>query len=123
MLFLLAVNHSVTSAGDYSVGLPTDVDPEDVFDAIASFNAHLQITGAWVFAGGLEPVPEGATIDVSGSHLQLVDARRPVPQEVLGGFWIIDVPDRDTAMDWGRRASAACRQPVQVRPFQRRSAA
>ncbi|CAN5921843.1 hypothetical protein BH23ACT10_BH23ACT10_14980 [soil metagenome] len=39
-------------------------------------------------------------------------------KEHLGGFWIIGVPDLDTALDWARRANVACRAPVEVRPFQ-----
>lgn len=118
MLFLLAVNHHLTSTGDYSVALPADVHPDDVFTAVDSFNAQLQMTRSWVFAGGLQPLPEGATIDATGDGMGVTDRGRTTPPEALGGFWVIDVDDRNTALDWARRASAACRQPVQLRPFQ-----
>ena len=36
----------------------------------------------------------------------------------MGGFWVIDAPDLDAALDWARRGSAACQGPVEVRPFQ-----
>ena len=36
---------------------------------------------------------------------------------VMGGFWVIDVPDLDTALDWAKRATVACELPVEVRPF------
>jgi hypothetical protein len=39
-------------------------------------------------------------------------------KEQLGGFWIIEAPDLDAALDWAKRASAACMGPVEVRPFQ-----
>lgn len=123
MLYLLAVHHTVTSDGDYSVALPADVHPEDVFTAVESFNAELQITRSWVFAGGLQPLPEGATIDANGAGTGFRNAQRDIPPEALGGFWVIDVTDRHTALDWARRASAACRQPVQLRPFQGQAAA
>jgi hypothetical protein len=123
MLFLLAVHHTLARDGGYTVALPSGIDPDDILAAVAAFNAHLQTTRTWVFGGGLQPLREGATIDASGSRLQMVDARRTSSQETLGGFWVIEVPDRDTALDWARRASAACQQPVQVRPFQRRAAA
>lgn len=123
MLYLLAVHHTVTSDGDYSVTVPADVRPEDLFTAIEMFNAALQTTRSWVFAGGLQPLPESATIDASGARTQVAGGRHSLPPETLGGFWVIDVTDRDTAFDWARRASAACRQPVQVRPFQGGAAA
>lgn len=39
-------------------------------------------------------------------------------KEQMGGFWIIEVPDLDTALDWAGRGAAACEGPVEVRPFQ-----
>ena len=39
-------------------------------------------------------------------------------KEVLGGFWVLNVPDLDAALDWAKQATIACRGPVEVRPFQ-----
>jgi hypothetical protein len=39
-------------------------------------------------------------------------------KEQLGGFWILEAADLDAAMAWATKASAACRNPVEVRPFQ-----
>ena len=39
-------------------------------------------------------------------------------KEQMGGFWIIEVPDLDVALDWARRGAAACEGPVEVRPLQ-----
>jgi hypothetical protein len=39
-------------------------------------------------------------------------------KEYLGGFWVITAPDLDAALDWAARGSAACMNPVEVRPFQ-----
>ena len=39
-------------------------------------------------------------------------------KEYLGGFWIIDVPDLDSALKWAAKASEACIGAVEVRPFQ-----
>ena len=46
------------------------------------------------------------------------DGPFPETKEQLGGFWIVDVADLDAAMAWATKASAACRGPVEVRPFQ-----
>ena len=48
----------------------------------------------------------------------MTDGPFPEAKEQLGGFWIISVPDLDVALDWARRASVACKAPVEVRPFQ-----
>ena len=39
-------------------------------------------------------------------------------KEQLGGFWVIKADDLDAALDWARKATVACRAPVEVRPFQ-----
>ena len=36
----------------------------------------------------------------------------------LGGFWVIDAPDLDSALDWARKGSKVCAGKVEVRPFQ-----
>ena len=38
-------------------------------------------------------------------------------KEYLGGLTVIDVPDLDAALEWGRRAARATTLPIEVRPF------
>ena len=98
------------------------IPPEDViqqrYKAVDAFNAELQSAGVWVFAGGLHP-PETATV-VRSQNGQVVTTDGPFAEtkEQLGGFWVIKVADLDAALDYANRASAACRQPVEVRPFE-----
>lgn len=37
--------------------------------------------------------------------------------EHIGGFWVIQVDDLDSALQWGRKA-LACMVPIEVRPLQ-----
>jgi len=39
-------------------------------------------------------------------------------KEQLGGFWVIEAADLDAALKWAAKGSAACGEPVEVRPFQ-----
>jgi hypothetical protein len=39
-------------------------------------------------------------------------------KQQVGGFWIVETATRDSALQWGRRAAAACERPVEVRPVQ-----
>jgi hypothetical protein len=38
-------------------------------------------------------------------------------KEHIGGFWIIEVDDLDAALAWATKATRACAEPVEVRPF------
>ena len=38
-------------------------------------------------------------------------------KEHVGGFLVIDVPDLDAALEWGRKLVKATTIPIEVRPF------
>jgi len=38
-------------------------------------------------------------------------------KEHIGGFWVLKAADLDEALACGRKAAAACRASVEVRPF------
>jgi hypothetical protein len=38
-------------------------------------------------------------------------------KEHLGGFNVIEVPDLDAALAWGRRLAEVITLPIEVRPF------
>ena len=37
-------------------------------------------------------------------------------KEQMGGFWMIEAPDLDAALEWAGKAATACEGPVEVRP-------
>lgn len=91
---------------------------QQMFKDVDALNQEMQASGVWVFAGGLEE-PHTATVvrEVDGEIVTL-DGPFPEAKEQLGGFWVLDVADLEEALDWARRATRACRGPVEVRPFQ-----
>jgi hypothetical protein len=111
--YLLAVHHSPDKAPP-----PPPDKMQQAFEQVDKFNAELQAAGAWVFAGGLQP-PEIATV-VRRENGKTVTTDGPFAEtkEQLGGFWVIEAPDLDAALDWAARGSEACMGPVEVRPFQ-----
>jgi len=98
--------------------IPPEEEIQKRYKAVDEFNAEVQSAGAWVFAGGLHP-PETATV-VRSQNGQVVTTDGPFAEtkEQLGGFWVIKAADLDAALDWAAKGSAACREPVEVRPFQ-----
>lgn len=111
--YLLSVHH------DYDGPQPPADEMEQAYKAVDQFNADIQASGAWVFAGGLAE-PSSATVVSAhqpGEPL-LTDGPYAETKEALGGFWVIEASDLDAALDVAKRASAACMAPVEVRPFQ-----
>ena len=95
-----------------------EAEAEAAYARTAEFNKKLQEAGAWVFAGGLEPRETATTVDNTGAEPIVTDGPFAETKEWLGGFWVIDAPDLDAALQWAKEGSAACGGAVEVRPFQ-----
>jgi hypothetical protein len=97
---------------------PSPEQMERLYKQVDAFNAELQGSGAWVFAGGLHPPSTATVVDATGGDVVTTDGPFAESKEFLGGFWVVEVPDLDAALELARKASAACEGPVEVRPFQ-----
>lgn len=110
---------SVHSRDEDHVTGPVPDDVKAIFAAVDRFNDELQASESWVFAGGLYPASTATVVDGTGSGDAVVtDGPYLESKEHLGGFWIVDVPDLDAALELARQGSAACQGKVEVRPFQ-----
>ncbi len=101
-------------------GLPnlTEEEIQQSFADTGKFNEEIQASGHWVFAGGLEPVASATVVDnVQGNNV-ITDGPYAEAKEQLGGFWVIEAADLDEALALAARGSQACKNPVEVRPFQ-----
>jgi hypothetical protein len=98
--------------------LPEPEQMQRVYDQVAALNSELQSAGAWVFAGGLSPVSSATVVRVDGGQVLITDGPFTESKEYIGGLWVIEAPDLDAALAWANKATRACGQPVEVRPFQ-----
>jgi hypothetical protein len=96
---------------------PTPEELDAIMKEVATYNQELRDAGAWVFSGGLE-APETATVlRLQDGDVLITDGPFAEAKEYLGGFDIIDVPDLDAALEWGRKAARVIGLPIEVRPF------
>ena len=109
--YLLAVHD------DGAISYPPD-ELQTIYDTVDRFNEQLQAGGSWVFGGGLEPIEAATTVDATGADVMTTDGPFAEAKEYIGGFWVIEAPDLDAALKIAESASKACRQAVEVRPFQ-----
>ena len=113
--YMLTVNGNVD---EDAAGSMTPEEMQKVFADVDRFNQKVRDAGAWVFAGGLQPVEHTTTVDNTGDAPIVTDGPYAESKEYLGGFWIIEAPDLDAALAWAKEGSAACAGRVEVRPFQ-----
>jgi hypothetical protein len=85
--------------------------------AIDVFNARLEAEGYWVFAGGLASPSTATVIDNRGEEAMVTDGPFVESKEYLAGFWIIQAPDLDAALELAAAGSKACNRKIEVRPF------
>ena len=97
---------------------PSEEQMQQSYQKVDALNGKLQKAGVWVFAGGLEPPATATVVRAQGGEIVTTDGPFAETKEQLGGFWVIDVPDLDVALDWAGQATVACGGPVEVRPFQ-----
>ena len=110
--YLLSVHH------DYDAQQPPEDELQQMYKDVDAVNQKMMDSGAWVFGGGLEAPSTATIVRSEGGEILTTDGPFAEAKEHLGGFWVIEAPDLDAALSWASQATAACRAPVEVRPFQ-----
>ncbi len=97
---------------------PSPEELQQMYKDVDVFNDELKAEGVMVFAGGLHPSETATVVQVRDGETLTTDGPFAETKEQLGGFWIIEAPDLDAALAWAAKGTAACKSPVEVRPFQ-----
>jgi hypothetical protein len=91
---------------------------QQAFERTAVLNGEMQAEGVWVFGGGLFPASTATVVEAEGDGFLVTDGPFTESKEHIGGFWVIEAEDLDEALAWAKRATLACGERVEVRPFQ-----
>lgn len=98
--------------------------PEPAADAAemaAASELWLAYTRALIDAGvmrggnALAPAPQAVTLRVTGGARDIQDGPYADTKDQLGGYYVIEVPDIETALDWAAKNPAAAHGAVEVR--------
>jgi hypothetical protein len=96
----------------------TDEDWEPNVEAVAAmdrFNAELSNAGVLLALDGLHPQSEGARVSFADGRPKVTDGPFAEAKEVVGGYWLIQVKDRDEAVAWASRVPADPQNIIEVR--------
>lgn len=94
-------------------------DPELSGPYWASWSAYGQAlaqAGIFVSGAGLLPPDMATTVRVHDGKRHVQDGPYADAKEQLGGFFIIEVPDLDTALAWAAKSPSAAYASAEVRP-------
>ncbi|SDE18078.1 YciI family protein [Glycomyces harbinensis] len=103
----------LVSVIDHRTNSATEAEMAD----INAYNDVLKAEGHWVFAGGLASPDSATVIDGRGADAVFTDGPFLESKEFLAGFWVIEAPDLDVALELAAEGSKACNRRVEVRPF------
>jgi hypothetical protein len=98
-----------------------ELSPEQMRQCWADVNAlagRMTDAGAFVYKSGMQGGAESATVvRRSGGDFLMTDGPYAETKEHLAGFWIINAPDLDAALEWAKLAAVAEQLPIEVRPL------
>ncbi len=106
--FLLYSDHSLR-------GEPT---PEELEQELAVFGAYigaLNEAGVFVSTDWLQPTPTAYTVSYANGDAVVHDGPFAETHEQLGGYFVIDAPDLDVALEWAKKCPVAQYGKVEVR--------
>ncbi|MEU3756310.1 YciI family protein [Streptomyces olivoreticuli] len=76
---------------------------KELVTEMTQYNEQLVKAGALLAADGLQTSAKGARVTFSGGRPVVTDGPFAETKELIAGFWIIQVKDRDEALEWARR--------------------
>ena len=85
--------------------------------AYGAYNEALQKAGVMRGGNRLRPVDTATTVRVKSGKTEVLNGPYAETREQLGGYFLIDVPDLDTALAWAARCPGASHGVVEVRPI------
>jgi hypothetical protein len=86
-----------------------------MFEAMGKYNQELQDAGVLLALEGLAPSRDGARVTYDGNKASVVDGPFSEAKELVGGFWIIQVRNKEEAVEWARRIPFMHGESVEIR--------
>ena len=76
----------------------------ELVTAMGKFNETMIKSGVMLAGEGLHPSSNGARVSFALGRPKLIEPPFAAPNELIAGFWIIDVESKDKAIEWAVRA-------------------
>jgi hypothetical protein len=78
-------------------------DSEKLFALMADYHEQLAKAGVLLDASGLQPSSKGWRVRYEGNRRTVVDGPFTESKELIAGYTLIQVRNRDEALEWSRR--------------------
>jgi hypothetical protein len=85
---------------------------EKMLAEMGKFNEELVKAGVMLAGEGLHPSSKGARIRYSGTKRTVIEGPFPETNQLVAGFWLIQVKSKEEAIEWMKR----CPNPSEGEP-------
>jgi len=85
-------------------------------ELMGKFNEELSKAGVLLAAEGLQASSKGAKVRFSKAKRTVIDGPFAETKEQLAGYFLLEVPSMEAALDWAKRHPTAAYGAVEVRP-------
>ncbi|TMC60244.1 MAG: hypothetical protein E6J17_10040 [Chloroflexi bacterium] len=99
---------------------PEEMSQEELrrgYEQVATLEAEMNAAKALLFSGRLSDPDRARVVRPSRAKVRTTDGPYAETKEQLGGFYIVEAPDFDAALEWASKVTLAINTPIEVRPF------
>src|ERR1700691_2955283 len=92
-------------------------DMEQMMAAYGAYTQAMKTAGVMVGSNRLKPSGSASTVRIADGKTKVLDGPYAETKEQLGGYYLIEVPDLDTALSWAARCPGDSHGTMEVRPI------
>jgi hypothetical protein len=104
-------------SNEAAIEAASEADTGRIMGAYGAYTETMEKAGVRVAGNRLRPTSSATTVRSPGGKTQVLDGPYAETKEQLGGYFIIEVPDLDTALSWAERCPGAATGVIEVRPI------
>jgi hypothetical protein len=82
---------------------PGAAPSEELLAAMGSYNDELKQAGVLMDVAGLLPSAMGRRVKFADGNRTVIDGPFPESKQLIAGYWILQVPSMDEAVEWAER--------------------
>jgi hypothetical protein len=83
---------------------PGAAPSEELLTEMGRYNEELQKAGVLLDLAGLLPSAEGRRVRFADGDRTVIDGPFPESKQLIAGYWILQVPSMEEAVEWAKRA-------------------
>jgi hypothetical protein len=96
---------------------PDPVQAESVMNEYWAYTNAINEAGASKGGEALQDSKTATTVRIKDGERVITDGPFAETREVLGGFYLLDVPDLDAAIEWAAKCPGAKYGSIELRPI------